>query len=86
MPRLWPTCYTPQTMNIHAARAAVPMASYPAIKRPEPRTIGAGCRDRAGWADTVNRTRVRAARVVNSDVYRLPAPASQWCTKPVDVK
>jgi hypothetical protein len=26
--------YTPKTMNIHAARAAVPMASYPAIKPP----------------------------------------------------
>lgn len=25
--------YTPKTMNIHAARAAVPMATYPAIKR-----------------------------------------------------
>jgi hypothetical protein len=27
--------YTPKTMNIHAARAAVPMATYPAINRPE---------------------------------------------------
>jgi hypothetical protein len=26
--------YTPKTMNIHAARAAVPMATYPAIKHP----------------------------------------------------
>ena len=26
--------YTANTMNIHAARAAVPMATYPAIKRP----------------------------------------------------
>ena len=34
--------YTPRTMNIHAARAAVPMASYPAIHRPEPRTPGPG--------------------------------------------
>ena len=34
--------YTTQTMNIHAARAGVPMASYPAINRPEPRTPGPG--------------------------------------------
>ena len=27
--------YTPNTMNIHAARAAIPMGSYPAIKRPK---------------------------------------------------
>lgn len=26
--------YTPKTMNIHAARAAVPMATYPVIKKP----------------------------------------------------
>jgi hypothetical protein len=26
--------YTPKTMNIHAARAAVPMAAYPTINRP----------------------------------------------------
>ena len=26
--------YTPKTMNIHATRAAVPMATYPAIKPP----------------------------------------------------
>ena len=26
--------YTPKTMNIHAARAAVPMATYPAVKHP----------------------------------------------------
>jgi hypothetical protein len=26
--------YTPKTMNIHAARAAVPIATYPTINRP----------------------------------------------------
>jgi hypothetical protein len=29
--------YSTQVMNIHAARAAVPMATYPAINRPAPR-------------------------------------------------
>jgi len=29
--------YSPQVMNIHAARAAVPMATYPAINRPSQR-------------------------------------------------
>jgi hypothetical protein len=26
--------YTPEIMNIHAARAAVPMATYPALRQP----------------------------------------------------
>jgi hypothetical protein len=29
--------YSTKIMNIHAARAAVPMATYPAINRPQPR-------------------------------------------------
>ena len=29
-----PLGYSPKVMNIHATRAAVPMATYPALKQP----------------------------------------------------